>query len=178
MISREEIVQDDFVKVLVNEDDVEEEMYAVVGMNTGNVIGVHYITPTEKIYKSACVYELEGGDMNPAPYESICEHYPKGTTFSDIGMKSLGENLYVIYDEVDVEDSDSDIYEEGSDSEMDDFIVPDDQIDGEIHEPPGHEAIDKEWKEWKPSTPGARSFKETVDMIEMHAKRHADNLNF
>jgi hypothetical protein len=26
MISREEIVQDDFVKVLVNEDDVEEEI--------------------------------------------------------------------------------------------------------------------------------------------------------
>lgn len=178
MISREEIIQDDFVKVLVNEDDVEEEMYAIVGMNTGNVLGLHYISPTEKIYKSACVYQLEGGDMNPAPYESVCEHYPSGTTFADIGMKSLGDNLYVIYDEVDVEDSDSDIYEEGSDSEMDDFIVPDDEVDGEVSGPPGHEIIDKEWNEWKPSTPGARSFKETVDMIEMHAKRHADELNF
>jgi hypothetical protein len=178
MISREEIIQDDIVKVLVNEDGLEEEMYAIVGMNTGNVLGVHYISPTEKLYKSACVYQLEDGDMNPAPYESVCEHYPSGTTFSDIGMKNLGDNMYVIYDEVDVEDSDSDIYDEMTDSEMDDFIVPDDEIDGHVEEPPGYEIIDKEWKSWEPRSPGARSFKETVDMIEMHAKRHADELNF
>lgn len=178
MISREEIIQDDFVKILVNDDDVEEEMFAIVGMNTGTVLGVHYIAPTEKIYKSACVYQLEDGDMNPAPFESVCEHYPSGTTFADIGMKCLGNNLYVIYDEIDIEDSDSEIYEDDSDSEMDDFIVPDDEIDGEVHEPPGYDIIDKEWNEWKPSTPGARSFKETVDMIEMYAKRHADELNF
>lgn len=178
MISREEIIQDDIVKVLVNEDDLEEEMYAIVGMNTGNVLGVHYISPTEKLYKSACVYELEDGDMNPAPYESICEHYPSGTTFSDIGMKSLGNNLYVMYDEVDVEDSDSEIYEDDTDSEMDDFIVSDGEVDGAIDLPPGHEIIDKEWDAWEPRSPGARSFKETVNLIEMMAKRQADDLNF
>lgn len=178
MISREEIIQNDFVKVLVNENELEEEMFAIVGMNTGNVLGLHYISPTEKLYKSACVYELEGGDMNPAPYESICEHYPSGTTFADIGMKSLGDNMYVIYDEIDVEDSDSEIYEDGTDSEMDDFIVPDDEVDGDVSAPPGHEIIDKEWEAWEPRSPGARSFKERVDFIEMLAKRQADELNF
>lgn len=178
MISREEITQNDFVKVLVNDDDIEEEMFAIVGMNTGTVLGVHYISPTEKLYKSACVYQLEDGDMNPAPYESICEHYPTGTTFSDIGMKPLGNNLFVIYDEIDVEDSDSEIYEDNTDSEMDDFIVPDDEIDGAVDAPAGHEIIDKEWEAWEPRSPGARSFKQTVDLIEMYAKRHADELNF
>ena len=28
----------------------------------------------------------------------------------------------------------------------------------------------KEWDEWKPSTPGAKSFKDTVDMIETYAR--------
>jgi hypothetical protein len=93
-------------------------------------------------------------------------------------MKSLGENMYVIYDEIDVEDSDSEIYEDGTDSEMDDFIVPDDEIDGDVNAPPGYEIIDKEWEAWEPQSPGARSFKERVDLIEMLAKRQADELNF
>ena len=74
MIVPSEIIEDDIVKLLVNEEDVEDEMYAVVGMNTGLVLGVRYLNPTELIYKSACVYQLEDGDMNPAPYESVMEH--------------------------------------------------------------------------------------------------------
>ena len=35
-----------------------------------------------------------------------------------------------------------------------------------IEAPPGHELVDKAWEEWKPSTPGAQKFKETIDMIE------------
>ncbi len=80
----------------------------------------------------------------------------------------VGINMYSLYDEIDVEDVDSDVYEDhddsDTDSEMADFVVPDDGIP--IGPPPGHELIDKEWEEWKPSTPGARSFKETIDMIE------------
>ena len=179
MIVPSEIIEDDIVKLLVNEEDVEDEMYAVVGMNTGLVLGVHYLNPTELIYKSACVYQLEDGDMNPAPYESIMEHYPSGTTFEDLEMKSLGDKMYAFYSEIDIEDSDSEIYDEDeSDSEMDDFIVPDDEIDGEVIPPSNYKSIDKEWNEWKPSTPGARSFKDTVDAIEALAKVHADNLSF
>ena len=179
MIVPSEIIEDDIVKLLVNEEDVEDEMYAVVGMNTGLVLGVRYLNPTELIYKSACVYQLEDGDMNPAPYESVMEHYPSGTTFEDLEMKSLGDKMYAFYSEIDIEDSDSEIYDEDeSDSEMDDFIVPDDEIDGEVIPPSNYKSIDKEWNEWKPSTPGARSFKDTVDAIEALAKVHADNLSF
>lgn len=179
MIVPSEIIQDDIVKLLVNEDDLEDEMFAVVGMNTGLTLGVQYLNPTELIYKSACVYQLEDGDLNPAPYESVMEHYPSGTTFQDLEMKSLGDGMYAYLSEIDVEDSDSDIYDEGqSDSEMNDFIVPDDEVDGEVIPPSNYASIDKEWNEWKPTSPGARSFKETVDAIEKMAKMHADNLSF
>ena len=179
MIVPSDIIQDDIVKLLVNEDDLEDEMFAVVGMNTGLTLGVQYLNPTELIYKSACVYQLEDGDLNPAPYESVMEHYPSGTTFEDLEMKSLGDRMYAYLSEIDIEDSDSDIYDEGeSDSEMNDFIVPDDEIDGQIIPPANHASIDKEWNEWKPTSPGARSFKETVDAIEAMAKMHADNLSF
>jgi hypothetical protein len=37
--------------------------------------------------------------------------------------------------------------------------------------PPGHEAIDKEWNKWEPSTSGGKSFKETIDAIETRVRR-------
>lgn len=181
MIVASDIIENDIVKLLVNEEGIEDEMYGVVGMNTGLVLGIRYLNPTELVYKSACVYQLEDDehDMNPAPYESVMEHYPSGTVFQDLEFKSLGNNMYAHYSEIDMEDSDSEIYDEDeSDSEMEDFIVPDDEIDGQVIPPQDHDKIDEEWDKWKPSTPGARSFKDTVDTIEMYAKRHADNLNF
>lgn len=183
MIVASEIHQNDIVKILVNEDGIEDEMYGVVGMNTGLVLGVRYLNTTELVYKSACVYQLEDEDqeMSPAPYESVTEHYPTGTTFQDLEFKSLGNNMYAHYSEIDIEESDSEIYDNGddeTDSEMEDFIVSDNEIDGQVVPPVNHVEIDREWEKWNPPTPGARSFKDTVDMIEMHAKRHADNLNF
>ena len=179
MIVPSDIIQDDIVKLLVNEDDMEDEMLAVVGMNTGLTLGVKYLNPTELIYKSACVYQLEDGDLNPAPYESLMEHHPSGTTFKDLEMKSLGNGMFAHLSEIDIEDSDSEIYDnDESDSEMDGFIVPDNEIDGEVIPPPNHASIDKEWNEWTPSSPGARSFKERVDAIEAMAKLQADNLSF
>ena len=179
MIVPSDIIQDDIVKLLVNEDDMEDEMLAVVGMNTGLTLGVKYLNPTELIYKSACVYQLEDGDLNPAPYESLMEHHPSGTTFKDLEMKSLGNGMFAYLSEIDIEDSDSEIYDDDeSDSEMDGFIVPDNEIDGEVIPPPNQASIDKDWNEWTPSSPGARSFKERVDAIEAMAKLQADNLSF
>jgi hypothetical protein len=169
MIVPSEIIENDIVKLLVNEDDVEDEMFAVVGMNTGLVLGVRYLNPTELIYKSACVYELEDGDMNPAPYESVMEHYPSGTTFTDLEMKALGTNKFAFYAEIDVEDSDSDIYNDETDSEMADFIVSDEDVQGSP--PPDHKSIDSAWTEWKPTSPGGKSFKETIDMIERNLSK-------
>ena len=178
MIVPSEIVQDDIVKLLVNEDNLEDEMFAVVGMNTGLTLGVKYLNPTELIYKSACVYKLDEDELSPAPYESVMEHYPSETTFSDLEMKSLGQGMYAYLEEIDVEDSDSDIYDEVTDSEMEDFIVSDSEIEGQVIPPANHASIDKEWNEWKPTSPGAKSFKEKVDAIETMARMHADNLSF
>jgi hypothetical protein len=178
MIVPSEIVQDDIVKLLVNEDNLEDEMFAVVGMNTGLTLGVKYLNPTELIYKSACVYKLDEDELSPAPYESVMEHYPSETTFSDLEMKSLGQGMYAYLEEIDIEDSDSDIYDEVTDSEMEDFIVSDSEVEGQVIPPANHASIDKEWNEWKPTSPGARSFKEKVDAIENMAKMHADNLSF
>ncbi|QIG59489.1 hypothetical protein [Dishui Lake phycodnavirus 2] len=170
MILSAEIEKGDIVKAMVKEFDseTEEEAIGVVEMNTGNTLGVRFLTPTEKFYKSACVYELDE-EMTATPYESLFEHYPGGT-LEDLEIKGLGDDYYVFYAEVDIEDDDSDIWEDGTDSEMDDFIVSDsEEVEG-VCLPPGHEAIDKAWDDWQPRTPGARSFKETVDMIEAHAR--------
>jgi len=168
MIVPSEINQNDIVKVLVNEDGLEDEMYGIVGMNTGLTLGLHYLNPTEKLYKSACVYKIDDGELSPAPYESLMEHYPTGTTFQDLEMKSLGMGMFAYYSEIDIEDSDSDIYDADTDSEMADFIVSDSEIEGSP--PPDHKMIDKAWDEWEPTSPGARSFKERVNMIESYAR--------
>lgn len=173
MIVPSEIIENDIVKVLVNEDGVEDEMYGIVGMNTGNTIGLRYLNPTELFYKSACVYELEHETLSPVPYESLMEHYPSGTRFEDLEMKALGIGQYVMYAEIDVEDTDSDLYDEGGDDESDleGFVVSDSEIIGQdIPLPPGHQAIDREWNAWEPTTSGGKSFKETVDMIETNIR--------
>ena len=172
MIVPSDIIERDIVKVLVNEEGIEDEMYGVVGMNTGSTLGLRYLNPTELFYKGACVYELEAENLSPAPYESVMEHYPTGTTFTDLEMKALGTNRFAFFSEIDIEDSDSDLYdEEETDSEMADFIVSDTEIEGQaIPLPPNHKSIDKEWNEWEPTSAGARSFKEAVDAIEDRIK--------
>ena len=171
MIVPKEIIENDIVKVLVNEDGLEDEMYGIVGMNTGRTLGLRYLNPTEFVYKSACVYEIDQeSELSPAPYESIMEHYPLGTTFEDLDMKSLGMNRYVMYSEIDVEDSDSEIHSDGSD--IGSFIVSDSEVVSTTP-PPGYQAIDKEWNEWEPTTSGGRSFKETINMIEKHLSNSA-----
>ena len=177
MIVPSEIIEDDIVKVLVNEEGVEDEMYAVVAMNTGKTLGLYYLNPTESVYKSACIYSLDKTEMSPAPYDSLMEHYPTGTKFEDLDMKRMDENtdMYAFYSEIDIEDSDSDIHEmhleSDTDSEMADFIVPDSEVEGQNIVPPDYASIDKEWNEWQPSSLGARSFKETVDLIESRVRR-------
>ena len=177
MIVPSEIIEDDIVKVLVNEDGIEDVMYAVVAMNTGKTLGLYYLNPTESVYKSACIYSLDRTEMSPAPYDSLMEHYPTGTTFEDLDMKRMDQDgdMYAFYSEIDIEDSDSDIHEmhleSDTDSEMADFIVPDSEVEGQNIVPPDYASIDKEWNEWQPSSVGARSFKETVDLIESRVRR-------
>ena len=65
MIVPKEINENDIVKVLVNEEGIEEEMYGVVAMNTGLTLGMHYLEPTEMFYKSACVWKLSTERLPP-----------------------------------------------------------------------------------------------------------------
>ena len=165
MILPNEIKQNDILKVLVNEEGTEEELYGVVAMNTGLTLGMHFLEPTELFYKSACVWKLSDGEMTPAPYESVMEHYPTGTTFADLELKPLGTNMFVYYCEIDIEDPDSDVYDEdgSSNSSLDGFIVSDTEIGGM---PINHEEIDRDWDQWEPTTSGGKSFKEAIDKIE------------
>ena len=168
-----EIDVNDIVKVLIEEDDVREECYAVVGMNTGNVLGLHYLSPTTRLYKAATVYAIDSGELQPAPYESLIEHHPSGTTFRDLEFKAVGDGLYAPLEDIDEEDSCSSLWSEGSDSDSDlSFIVSDAEEGdiGGIDLPPGHAEIDAAWDAWEPRTSGGRSFKETVDAIEAAAK--------
>ena len=44
--------------------------------------------------------------------------------------------------------------------------------------PKNHREIDKEWNEWKPTSPGSLRFKNMVNDIETMAKYQNDELNF
>src|SRR5210317_214421 len=76
MILSAEIKKGDIVKAVVKEGDseTEEEALGVVEMNTGRTLGVRFLSPTDKFYKSACVYQLDE-EMTATPYESLFEHY-------------------------------------------------------------------------------------------------------
>ena len=178
MIVFSEIQPGDLVKIFVNEDGVEDEMYGVVGMNTGSTLGIKYLNATESFYKSACVYKMNE-EMLPAPYESVMEHYTGEATFEDVEMKRLGDDMYAYYSEIDIEDEDSYIYDQtDEDTDLEGFVVSDSEIDGNVSLPPDHELVDKEWNEWKPSSPGSLKFKELVNKIEERAKTQVDNVNF
>ena len=59
MIVGSDIRCNEIIRVLAVVDDVEEEMYAKVLRNTGESVCVTYLSATEKLYKGACVYQLE-----------------------------------------------------------------------------------------------------------------------
>lgn len=175
MIITQDIRQDDTVKVLAKEDDIEEPMFARVGMNTGNCLGVYYLSPTTKIYKNATVYSVEE-EMQAVQFEALMEHYPEGGSFEDAHFRRVSSSpeLWASLDEID-EDCDSDIWSE-EDSDDDSFIVDDEDVpeSERAERPPDAREIDRAWADWSPSTPGARSFKDTVDRIEARIK-HQNN---
>jgi len=158
-----EIQKDEIVKVLCKEDDVEEALNAVVTMNTGRVLGVRYLTATDKIYKSATCYQLEEEEYPVIP-EAVMEHYPDAT-LEDLEYKMVHVDLYVRLMDVDIEDDESEIWEDDDDEDDLSFVVSDDEVEARDL-PADHMEIDREWHSWEPSTSGGRSFKDTVDMIE------------
>lgn len=181
MIVLEEIRKNEVIKVLLlNEEDIEEEVYAVVEDNRGDHLEIKYLEETERIYKDALIYSVSE-DIEVIRPESVLEHYPEVYNFENIDeLKKVGDNMYVFIDEIDIEDDDSVIntIEDDSSYTEDSFLVADDVIDGEIQRPPSANRIDEEWKEWEPRSPGAKRYKETIDIIEYYAKQQADKNNF
>ena len=90
-------------------------------------------------------------------------------------MKRVNIDMFAYYSEIDIEESDSEVHdtllESDTDSEMADFIVPDSEVEGQTILPADYATIDKEWEEWKPSSVGARGFKNTIDLIESRVRR-------
>ena len=177
MIKFEEIEDGEIVKVLVNNDDIEEEMFARVYKHTGNFMYVKYLVPTEKVWKGACVYELEDSTNMIEP-ETITEHYQGFILFEEVdGITKIPRTPYYYFEEErNPDESDDEIVstDEEDGYEIDDFCEDDGLIDGrpetaeDWRPPPGSEHIDHQWNEWVPQTEGAKRFKERVELIELH----------
>lgn len=178
MFKYEEILPNELIKVLVCCDDIEEEVFAKVVENKNLFLRVLYLSSTSKTYKGACVYSFES-EPETVELESLTEHHQGIIDVLDIGFSKIGKNMFVVESEIDNEEQNSDIINsEDEESDEDSFIVDDDTVDGKVEPPPNHREIDEEWNKWNPTTPGATKFKETVEMLEMMAKHHADDLNF
>jgi len=173
MINFLDIQPGELIKVLVNiEDDIEDEMYATVKENNKDYLVVSYFIETSLIYKNANLYELEDRD-ELVQEENLSEHYKSMNIF-----KRVKDNLYAVIEDID-SGEDSEIFDESEDegSDLNDFIVPDNEIDGIIIPPSNHASIDKEWNDWQPKSPGSMKFKQIVDDIETRAKYQADDIN-
>jgi len=175
MINFYEIQPGDLVRVLVNiEDDIEDELYARVKENNEDYLVVSYYSETSLTYKCARLYELDETKDELVQSENISEHHQ-----SPIYFTNVKDNLYAMIDDID-SDEDSEIVDESDDdgSDLEDFIVPDDEVDGMVIPQPNNATIDKEWNEWEPRSPGSMRFKEMVNNIETQAKIQTDELNF
>lgn len=168
MIVGEEISPGEIVKILAVEDDLEETFYGRVSMNTGNVLGVNYLTATDRVYKGATVYAVEE-EVQPVRYECLTEHHPE-STLETLNWKRVGEgDQWVDLEAINLEDDCSDVWtpedSEDDDTSLSGFIVSD--SDRTPTPPPNAAEIDDAWSAWEPRSPGGRSFKDTVDYLAM-----------
>jgi len=152
MIDLKDIEEGEIIKALVSLNEVEAELFARVYKNTGTFLEVKYLLPTEKLWKGACVYELDDTKELIEP-ESLCEHYQGIILFDEVdGIQKIPRTPYYYFtQEKDDECSDDEIVSEDEDGyEIDDeFCVDDGTIDGrpetqtDWQPPPGHEEIDR-----------------------------------
>jgi len=187
MIEQHELKVGELLKVLlvVGDDDDTDECFAKVVANdsTGSIIYVTYLSQTSKVYREACVYSFDTSVSVLQDTNSITEYYEGVIDITDIGVVSrVGSNQFV-YDEEVNNDSDlgSDIYddddvEEDTDDDTDDDDSLIDDSDLTMGEPPSDAAeIDADWSKWKPTTTGAKHFKDTIERIEYLARLELDN---
>ena len=175
MIVFSEIRPGDLIKVLVVVDDVEDELYANVEENREDYLIVKYYSESSLVYKNASVYLLED-EESLLREDSLLEHHEFGGSL----FSHVKDNMYVLLEEVDMQDDNSEIYDESEDegSDLESFVVSDTDVDGDMSLPPDHATIDRAWNEWKPSSPGSKRYKEMVERIEERAKFQMDEINF
>ena len=101
MIINEDIKPNEIIKVLVNEDDIEEEVYAIVQDNRGDHLELKYIEETDKRYKDALIYAFSD-NIEVIYFDNILEHYQDVYDVSEIDMLKVRENMYVFLEEVDI----------------------------------------------------------------------------
>jgi len=174
MSSLSEFSEGDIVKILVEEDEIEEECLATVNSINAPKLYVNYLTERSKFYKDAVIYTYED-HTNEVEIESISEHYKDVKNLHEIGFVEIEEGWYVKEDEIDRECSDSDI-DDLSSEEDNDFIAEEDVSQWEL--PEDHEKIDGDWRMWNPRTDGERHYKNVVDRIEQYAKIYKDTMEF
>ena len=174
----------EIVKVLAqNDDEVEEEYWAKVVSNEGDYIFVTYLSETDKGYKGADVYSLDA-HVSRVDFENLVEHHSELTNFADVNIIRVGTNMYVIEDEYDTDDSDSEIYEVDGELDEDEydttdvFVVSDTEIDGQVLPPPDAAEVNRDWENWNPRSDGQRRFKTLVDNMDELARHQADDMNF
>ena len=179
MINSGDISPHEVIKVLVEFDGIEEELYAKVLRNDSISIMVTYLVPTSKVYKGACVYSFESS-AERVNFDSISEHHVGVIDITDIDMTQVGRNMFVFNSET-VIDDDSDIDDESSEdgSYESDFVVSDE----ECATPrtlgiADHLEVDRGWNGWQPSTSGGSHFKGVIDAIECRIRHHSDEKKF
>jgi hypothetical protein len=163
---------DEVVKVLVDNDGVEDESYASVTKIERGKLYVCYLTPRNKVYKNATLYTFEDSE-HPVYLESIIEHHEGVKNITDIGFLELETDWFVYESDIDSECSESEI-DDYSSEEGHSFIA-DEDLSG--WEPPeDHQKVDSDWRDWNPDTIGGQHFKQTIDRIEHTVKIYRDNM--
>ena len=171
MINPAEISPFEVVKILVDNDGIEEELYAKVVSNEGTFLYVAYLVDTSKLNKGACVYQFER-KVDMVEFECITEHYPGVIDIEEIGLRKISLNMFVYVNDVDDNDSNENIDDMSDDGSEDSFVVPDEPA---VDLPADHKEVDEEWDKWVPSSSGARHFKSVIDRLDAKYRTERDN---
>ena len=174
MIINKDIKPHELVNVLIEDPDPSSDAIAKVLSNEGDYLLVTYLSPSDKVYKSAKVFSFEA-KAERVDFESLLTHHPDVTDVAELGLVKVRPNMFVYEDDIDSE-SESDVETDDSDSDsagsLDDFVVPDDE--DVCCKPCDHKEVDEAWSSWRPTSAGAQRFKKRVDTIEQHMNNAID----
>lgn len=149
--------------------EVMDNVAKIVSFRGEKFLVVSYLSENKKMYKGAKVFSFES-ETELIECEQVSKRHSR---IEDLGFTEVGDNMYVEKEEVD-EDSSSEIEDEDTDdTDSDDsFIVADDE--DILQKPPDYREVDRSWNEWRPTSAGAKRFKEKIDQIEAFMNHQVD----